>query len=561
MADYRAKFDSELRDIHTSFVDLQRGNRERVYPHHSKAVRSVPLSLLLQFSDDLAGIEARGFRTEWVEGNFARGDVDLADLEAVASHPMVIQLAYGGGYQPLLDTSVEEITARENAQVPGVWKVDTTTGVFGGSRGAGVLIGVIDTGIDIHHPVFLAPGSGSKTTRIKRIWDMGIPPHDGIGSPDMSLLQGNVTYGVEYTEQMINDFLQKKPGAKKVKHKDCYGHGTHVASIAAGDGRATHKKKQWEFVGVAPEADLIIVKLFFPQVEPPVDESRRFEDAVTYIERVAKTPDLKDRPVVINASLGENLGPHDGLVAWDQLLETRYKGAARKAFVAAAGNDGGERQHGVIVIPSTGKVDVPFTFYDERRGVDHDKSRCDSRPNGQPEIKVEFWYRPPAAPAKVTASLRPPKGPAMTAPALPGSQSFTYAGKFKLMITHDAETRQRPPGTTVTRNVLRIKFFEDEKKKNSYGTRRVHRYVERSGGHDDPYVGRPVLPEPRDQDRARPAQDGGKAGDGEVEAAVAGRGRRPELGNGELTGELGRCYRGRRLQRRHRPASRVLVTG
>src|SRR6266511_2642142 len=318
MADYRAKFDSELRDIHTSFVDLQRGNRERVYPHHSKAVRSVPLSLLLQFSDDLAGIEARGFRTEWVEGNFARGDVDLADLEAVASHPMVIQLAYGGGYQPLLDTSVEEITARENAQVPGVWKVDTTTGVFGGSR-------------------------------------------------DMSLLQGNVTYGVEYTEQMINDFLQKKPGAKKVKHKDCYGHGTHVASIAAGDGRATHKKKQWEFVGVAPEADLIIVKLFFPQVEPPVDESRRFEDAVTYIERVAKTPDLKDRPVVINASLGENLGPHDGLVAWDQLLETRYKGAARKAFVAAAGNDGGERQHGVIVIPSTGKVDVPFTFYDERR--------------------------------------------------------------------------------------------------------------------------------------------------------------------------------------------------
>lgn len=470
MVDYRAKFDSELRDIHTSYLDLRRGNRERAYPHHSKALEERPLSLLLQFADDLAGIEARGFRTEWVEGRFARGDVELADLEAVASHPDVIQLAYGGRYQPKLDTSVPEITARGPNTTAAVWTVNTTTGVFAGSRGDGVLIGVVDTGIDIHHPVFLKPGSNN-VTRIMRIWDQGIPPHDGIPSPDVSLLQGSVTYGVEYTEQMINDVLQKKPGAKKIKHRDCYGHGTHVASIAAGDGRAKVGKKQWEFVGAAPEAALIVVKLFFLQQEPPVDEQRRLEDAFTYVERVAKTKlndQLNNAPVVINASLGENLGPHDGLVAFDHFLETRFKGATRKALVAAAGNDAGSRQHGVIAIPTAGKIDVPFTLYDERRGVVKDKSHCDARPNGEKEIVIEFWYRPPAAPGTVTAVLHPPKGPAINAPAVSGSPvSAKYPGGFTVMVSHDADEVQRPPGTKVTRNVLRIKFLV---KSNSYGT-------------------------------------------------------------------------------------------
>jgi subtilisin family serine protease len=474
MADYRAKFDAELRDIHTSFLDIQRGDRGRVYPLHSAALHGRPVSLLLHFGDDLVGIEARGFQTEWVEGHFAMGDVDLADLEAVASHPEVIQLARGRGFRPLLDTSVEEINARGPDVNNAVWTVNTT-GKFDGFRGAGVLIGVIDTGIDIHHPVFLKPNS-TNTTRILRIWDMGIAPHDGIGSPDVSLLQGSVTYGVEYTEQMINDVLQKKAGAKPVKHKDCYGHGTYAASIAAGDGRAARLKRRWEFVGVAPEADLIVVKFFFPEQEPPVDEQHRFVDAFTYIERTAKTK-LNDRPLVISASLGENLGTHDGLEAWDHLLETRYLGATRKAFVAAAGNDGKCRQHGVIVIPAGGKVDVPFTLYDERLGVDHDKRRCDSRPNAEPEIKIEFWYRAPTSAVPVTSTLHPPKGPAKDGPPLSGTASGTYAGKYKFMISHDAETAPRPrppPGTQVTRNVLRIKFSVAEKtvggkkEKNSY---------------------------------------------------------------------------------------------
>jgi hypothetical protein len=159
MVDYRAKFDAELRDIHTSFLDIQRGDRDRVYPLHSAALQGRPVSLLLQFGDDLAGIEARGFHTEWVEGHFARGDIELADLDAVASHPEVIQLAYGSRLKPSLDTSAREIRARATNSVPGVWTVNTTTGAFSGNEGAEVLIGVIDTGIDIKHPVFVKPAA------------------------------------------------------------------------------------------------------------------------------------------------------------------------------------------------------------------------------------------------------------------------------------------------------------------------------------------------------------------------------------------------------------------
>jgi hypothetical protein len=47
MVDYRARFDAELRDIYTSFLDIQRGNRDRVYPLHSAALHGRPVSLLL----------------------------------------------------------------------------------------------------------------------------------------------------------------------------------------------------------------------------------------------------------------------------------------------------------------------------------------------------------------------------------------------------------------------------------------------------------------------------------------------------------------------------------
>jgi len=453
-ADFRAKFDSELRDIHTSYLDLQRGNPDRVYPLHTKARSSEPLSLRLQFTGDLAGIEARGFHTEWVEADLARGDVALADLEAVAAHPGVLKLEYGGGFRLLLDHSTVELRARGPSFV---WDV-TPGGVFSGDRGTGVVIGIIDTGIDIKHPVFhkVGPANAPVATRIKRIWDMGIDPHDGIGSPDVALLQGNQTYGVEYTEQMINDVLRKVAGAKPVKHRDCHGHGTFVASIAAGNGQAQRSRKKFQFVGAAPEADLVIVKFGFLQKEPQVDLERRFEDAVTYVERVAgkltEPPPPTRPPVVINFSAGWNSGPHDGLETRDRFIENRFVGSTGKALVAAAGNDGGSQQYAEITIPAGGTINVPFTIYDTRLSTT-DRARCGVTDNTERELIVEFWYRPPPGGAQLTATLTTPKGTPVTVPALPGTLSGAYPTRRKFLIAHAADTVVRQAGQQVTRNL------------------------------------------------------------------------------------------------------------
>jgi subtilisin family serine protease len=480
MVDYRARFDAELRDIHTSFLHLQSGNRERVYPHHSAALHGGPLSLLLWFGDDLAGIEARGFRTEWVEGDFARGDVELADLEAVASHPGVIRLEYGSRLKPMLDSSAKEINARGDDLTKAVWKVDKT-GAFTGNRGAGVIIGVIDTGIDFRHPVFLDPGS-TNTTRILRIWDMGIAPHDGIPSPDVSLIQGGFTYGVEYTGTMINQVLQTPKGQappKPVKHRDCFGHGTHVASIAAGDGRAAQAKATYQFVGVASAANLIIVKMFFLFEEPkrngvPLTFERMIEDAITYVQRVAKKviPN-RDPPVVINASLGKEIGPHDGLSASETRIEAQFRNATKIALVAAAGNEADSRQHAIITMPASGTIDVPFMLYDERT-LKVDKSHCDEKPrsNAAPELEIQFWYPQLAAQQKLTSVLIPPGGkPATNGPAVGGHVDGKYRKIWHFDINHDAETTQRPPSTQVIRNVLRIRVTpQDVGKEKLFGT-------------------------------------------------------------------------------------------
>jgi subtilisin family serine protease len=459
MVDYRAKFDSQLRDIHTSFLDIQRANRDRVYPLHSAALHGGPVSLLLQFGDDLAGIEARGFRTRWAEGNFARGDVAPADLEAVARHPQVIQLEYGGRLKPSLDTSAKEIKARGPDLTKAVWNVDTSTGAFKGNRGAGVLIGVIDTGIDITHPVFIKP-SGTDT-RIKRIWDMGIDPHDGIKGPDVSWLPSGLAYGVVYTDQMINAVLRKTPGRKTVKHQDCYGHGTYAASVAAGNGSAARSGKKFEFVGVAPEADLIIVKIFFLLKEPKrngvaLELGELLEDAISYITRVAKD-EFNERTVVMNASLGMEFGPHDGLTASDLRIEAQFRGATKKVLVAAAGNEAEGRQHAVITMPASKTIDVPFTLYDER-DVTSDKAHCVDRQNAAPELEIQFWYRQLGPQQKLDSLLTLPGAKSPTpGPALGGHVDGTYRGKHPFRITHDGDATKRPPATPVTRNVLRIK--------------------------------------------------------------------------------------------------------
>ncbi len=193
-------------------------------------------------------------------------------------------------------------------------------------KGKGVLLGIIDSGIQYRHPDFR---NGDGTSRILRIWDQTIP-----GRPPEGYLIGS-----EYTDTEINKALEapnKLAGELIVPTKDTVGHGTHVAGIAGGNGRGSGG----QVMGAAPLAEFIIVKLGRGDFEGFV----RSIEIMLALRYVIETATQLGKPIAINLSLGTNSGPHDG----ESLLEQYIDDVAtlwKNNIVIATGNEGSTRGH------------------------------------------------------------------------------------------------------------------------------------------------------------------------------------------------------------------------
>lgn len=111
-------------------------------------------------------------------------------------------------------------------------------------KGQGVLIGVLDTGIDYTHPAFIYEDG---TSKIVSIWDQSKP-----GNPPPK----NYMYGTEYSREEINKALKAEDPYSIVEEKDEVGHGTFIAGLAAGQINSKEN-----FHSAAPEAELVIVKI------------------------------------------------------------------------------------------------------------------------------------------------------------------------------------------------------------------------------------------------------------------------------------------------------------
>ena len=262
-------------------------------------------------------------------------------------------------------------------------------------NGQDVLIGIIDVqGFDFTHVDFL---DSAGQTRFVRIWDQGGSARP---SPDQGMI-APYDYGAEFTGDHLNSALVAAASAgvsaidlEPQSQRADQSHGTHVASIAAGNK------------GICSQA--MIAGVLIDLAEEDVDrrlsfyDSTRIAHAVDYLFRLA---DHLDVPISVNISLGTNGHAHDASSAVSRWIDYALA-VPRRSICVAAGNAGQEAPAhaddiGFVMgrIHSSGRIHAS--------GLDHDIF-WNVVGNGVADVsenELEIWYEPQD---RLAISIRPP---------------------------------------------------------------------------------------------------------------------------------------------------------
>lgn len=193
--------------------------------------------------------------------------------------------------------------------------------------GAGTLVACLDSGVDFYHWDFR---NADGTTRILTMWDQTTP-----GNPPERFATGS-----EYTREEINAALEVENDVGRrreiVPEFDGTGHGTAVLGIMAGNGLSSPER----IIGVAPEAEIIVVKLGNPD-DRGFPRTTQLMLALDYAVRVAIR---EGKPLAVNISYGNNYGAHNGDSMLERYIDT-IAGLYRISIVTGTGNDGVTARH------------------------------------------------------------------------------------------------------------------------------------------------------------------------------------------------------------------------
>ena len=331
------------------------------------------LGVLVKTRHTFFGKSFLGLPVETSTGTVLCLRVSLDELTLLADSADVVYVEPAWRTEPKLDRSVPAIGADVvHQRIPPV-------------LGSGVIVGAVDTGIDYTHLDFRSDEDGDgfeETSRILYLWDQTA----GIA-------------GAYYTKQDIEtDLVQKvAPGQGVVRETDTEGHGTHVMSVAAGDGSSS----SLGLVGVAPKAKLIMVKTTFYT-----------SDILSGVRYIFDRATALGLPAVANLSLGGQSGPHDGTSLFEQGLDELAQGPGR-AIVVSAGNEGDEAIH------VSGSLDGgSSTFSLEPRSF---------------SFNLDLWY--PGG-SSFTLTVRPPGGTAVVVPS--GSAASTSTGSGSVYVDNSS---------------------------------------------------------------------------------------------------------------------------
>ncbi len=200
--------------------------------------------------------------------------------------------------------------------------------------GLGVLVGIIDTGIDYTHPAFK---NSDDSSRIASIWDQTVQT----GTPPEGF-----TFGTEYDNDTLNQALREEDPLSVVPTVDTNGHGTAIASIVAGSPDVENS-----FTGVVPQSQLVVVKL-----KNPKRYLRRIfcvpDDVVCYqetdillgIRYVFSVAQKLRRPVVICLAFGSSMTGHEGVGATSSYIDYLTQ-LSNIDVVVSGGNEGNNNRH------------------------------------------------------------------------------------------------------------------------------------------------------------------------------------------------------------------------